>query len=415
LFSPGADMIRGLLSGIKSISVSSVLAGIAHSAVSSFKSALGIRSPSKVFRTLGIYVNEGLVDGLTGSTARVKAATRRVESLLTQTYNRVADLKGTKGVSNKWVKSHEKTLKRLESYARKEDTLMRSLAAKRDSVAAKLKSAQSKLAALQKSWSDEVKSVASGVMQGFSIVTDAPQEGFALTAQDVVNKMRDQMSKAVQFAAQLQALKKKGLSSDLIAQIASAGVDSGGATATALAGASKSQISQINSLQKTTVSAATTAGKAVADSMYSAGIKSAQGLVKGLQSQEKAIAKQMTKIAAAMKTAIKRALGIKSPSQVFAEIGQWIPKGLAQGVDGTAGHATQAVQRLAGAVAGAGQFTGAGLAMAGTGGGGTVVHNHFTFQVQGSVATVDNLAKDIEKSFLQRGMRNPLTYAPYKR
>ncbi|MFI5880792.1 phage tail tape measure protein [Streptomyces sp. NPDC051554] len=415
----GQMIIQGLVNGLNSRlgNVATAASGVGTTLHSSFAKTLGISSPSKVFRTLGIYVNEGLVDGLTGSTARVKAATRRVESLLTQTYNRVADLKGTKGVSNKWVKSHEKTLKRLESYARKEDTLMRSLAAKRDSVAAKLKSAQSKLAALQKSWSDEVKSVASGVMQGFSIVTDAPQEGFALTAQDVVNKMRDQMSKAVQFAAQLQALKKKGLSADLIAQIASAGVDSGGATATALAGASKGQISQINALQKTTVSAATTAGKAVADSMYSAGIKSAQGLVKGLQSQEKAIAKQMTKIAAAMKTAIKRALGIKSPSQVFAEIGQWIPKGLAQGVDGTAGHATQAVQRLAGAVTGAGQFTGTGLALAGagTGAGGVVNHYHFTFQVQGSVATVDNLAKDVEKSFLQRGMRNPLTYAPYKR
>ncbi|QUW77938.1 hypothetical protein SMIR_01185 [Streptomyces mirabilis] len=76
------------------------------------------------------------------------------------------------------------------------------------------------LAALQKSWSDEVKSVASGVMQGFSIVTEAPQDGFAWSAQDVVNKMRDQMSKAVQFAAQLRASQKKGLSSDLIAQIA---------------------------------------------------------------------------------------------------------------------------------------------------------------------------------------------------
>lgn len=415
LYSAGADMLRGLLNGIRSINVSSVLSGIAHSAVSSFKSALGISSPSKVFRQLGIYVNEGLIDGLTGSTARVKAATRRIETLLIQTYNKVADLKGSKGVSNKWVKSREATIKRLQEYAKREDRVLRGLAAKRDSVASKLKSAQSRLATLQKAWSDQVKSVADGVMQGFSVVTEAPQEGFALTAQDVVNKMRDQMAKAVQFAAQLQALKKKGLSSDLIAQIAAAGVDQGGATATALGSASKGQIQQINQAQKATKAAATSAGKVVADAMYGSGIKAAQGLVKGLQSQEKAIEKQMMRIAKAMQKAIKRALGIKSPSTVFAGIGQWIPRGLAVGVEGGAHHATRAVNRLAGSVAGAG-FSGPGLAIAvGSGGGGMTVHNHFMFQIEGSVATVDRLAKDVETAFLKRGMRNPLTYQQYKR
>lgn len=151
--------------------------GVATEMIDETARTLGIASPSKVFRTLGIYVNEGLVDGLTSSTARVKAATRRIETLLIQTYNKVADLKGTKGVSNKWVKSHEATIKRLEAYAAREDKALRSLAAKRDSVATKLKAAQKHLADLQKQWSDEVKSVASGVMQGFSIVTDAPQEG----------------------------------------------------------------------------------------------------------------------------------------------------------------------------------------------------------------------------------------------
>jgi TP901 family phage tail tape measure protein len=414
LTSAGRALIEGLISGIKSVSVSSVLSNIAHGAVSAFKSAMGISSPSKVFRSLGIYINEGLVDGLTGSMAKVKAATRRIESLLIQTYNKVADQKGHKGVSNKWVASHEKAIKRLESYAHKEDKILRGLAAKRDSVAAKLKSAQTRLATLQKEWSDEVKSVADGVMQGFSIVTDAPQEGFALTAQDVVNKMRDQMAKAVQFAAELQALKKKGLSSDLIAQIAAAGVDQGGATAAALQNASASQIKQINSLNNTTKSAATSAGKAVADSMYGAGIKAAQGLVKGLQSQEKAIEKQMMKIAKSMEKAIKKALGIKSPSTVFAEIGTWIPQGLAKGVDSGAEHATRAIGRLASSVVGEGGFGGAGLAVAG-GGGGAVVHNHLHLTVEGHVMTERNLRDVVESSMLKLGMRNSTTYAAYKR
>jgi TP901 family phage tail tape measure protein len=411
----GTHISTGIAQGVmdNASAAHTAVRGVAEGMIAETSKTLGIASPSKVFRNLGIYVNEGLVDGLTGSTAKVKAATKRIETLLIQAYNKVADQRGKKGVSNKWVNSHEKTVKRLEAYAAREDRALRSLAAKRDSVAAKLKTAQSKLATLQKEWSDEVKSVADGVMQGFSIVTAAPQEGFALTAQDVVNKMRDQMAQATQFAAELQALKKKGLSSDLIAQIAASGVDQGGATAAALQGASAGQIKQINSLNTATKSAATNTGKAVADSMYGAGIRSAQGLVKGLQSQEKAIEKQMLKIANAMKKAIKKALGIKSPSAVFAEIGGWIPKGLAKGVDGAAQHATHAVDRLASSVVGAGKFGAAGLAVAG--GGGTVVHNHLHLTVEGHVMTERNLRDVVESSMLKLGMRNPQTYAAYKR
>lgn len=411
----GAPISQGIAAGVDehAHTAHTAIRNVANGMVSQASKTLGIASPSKVFRNLGIYINEGLVDGLTGSTAKVKAATKRIETLLIQTYNKVADQRGKKGVSNKWVASHEKAIKRLESYAAKEDKVLRGLAAKRDAVAAKLKTAQSKLATLQKAWSDEVKSVADGVMQGFSVVTAAPQEGFALTAQDVVNKMRDQMSQAVQFAAELQALKKKGLSSDLIAQIAASGVDQGGATAAALQGASSAQIKQINSLNTATKSAATSAGKAVADSMYGAGIRSAQGLVKGLQSQEKAIEKQMMRIAESMKKAIKRALGIKSPSTVFAEIGTWIPKGLAKGVGDGAHHATAAVQHLAGSVAGAGSYGSAGLAVAG---GGAVVNNYtVNVNVEGSIRSDRDIRDVVEQQMLRVGMRNPATYAAYKR
>jgi hypothetical protein len=414
----GHALMEGLAQGITAGAPRAVstMKGAAQATADAFSNTLGISSPSKVFRSLGIYVNEGLIDGLTGSTARVKAATRRIETLLIETYNKVSDLKGHKGVSKRWVASHEATIKHLEAYAAKEDRVLRGLAAKRDSVAKRIKDAQKALAAVQKQWSAEVKTVAQGIMQGFSIITAAPQQGFALTAQDVVNKMRDQMVKAQQFAAELQAAQKKGLRSDLVAQIAAAGVDQGGETAAALASASKGQIAQINSLQKATQGAANGVGAAVADSMYGAGIKSAQGLVKGLQSQEKAIEAQMMRIAKSMQKAIKHALGIKSPSTVFAEIGTWIPKGLAKGVEGSVHHATQAVHRMAGSVAGAGSFAGAGLALAG-GGGGPVVHQHNTLNitVEGQVLTERKLRDVIEKQMLQLGMRNPQTYASYKR
>ncbi|MEU0818969.1 phage tail tape measure protein [Streptomyces mirabilis] len=417
LHGAGQMIIGGLVDGMNSRfgDVQKTAVGVAQTTVDSVSKTLGIASPSKVFRSLGIYLNEGLIDGITGSTARVKSATRRIETLLIETYNKVSDLRGHKGVSNKWVNAHEATIRHLEAYAAKEDRVLRSLAAKRDSVAKRIKDAQKALAAVQKQWAAEVKTVAQGIMQGVSVVTQAPQAGFALTAADVVNHMRDQMAKVNQFAAELQAAQKKGLRSDLVAQIAAAGVDQGGETAAALASASKGQIAQINSLQTATQGAANGVGAAVADSMYGAGLKSAQGLVKGLQSQEKAIEAQMMRIAKSMQKAIKHALGIKSPSTVFAEIGTWIPKGLAKGIEGSVHHATQAVHRMAGSVAGVGSFAGAGLAMAG-GGGGTVVNLHVHIEPKGHVLSTNRELRDlVQQEFARLGMRNSQTWAPYKR
>lgn len=402
----GRAIVMGIINGISGAagSLFSSLQHLAEGALSAAKSFLGIHSPSRKFAEIGAYIGAGLVSGLTGSTARVRAATEHIARMLYVDFG-----------------SHHRALQ--AAVARDNRDLMR-LAEHRDHVAAKLKAAQKKLKDIQKTWADEQKSVASGIMQGFSVVTDAPQEGFALSAQDVVNKMQSQMQKATQFAAQLQALKAKGLSAGLLAQIAAAGVDQGGVTAAALQGASKSQIDQINAAQAATKKAAGAAGAAVADSMYGAGLKSAQGLVKGLQSQEKAIEAQMMRIAKSMQKAIKKALGIRSPSTVFRDLGVYIPQGLAVGIETATHHAVTATRGLAASVAAAGPVgVGASgprsLALAGAGGGATtVVHNRFEIHIEpkGPVLTTNRELRDlVQEEFLRLGGRNAQTWQPYKR
>ncbi|MFF7411669.1 phage tail tape measure protein [Streptomyces lydicus] len=398
LMSAGRDLIHGLLHGISSMAGAVVdrVKNLASDAVSGFKSMLGISSPSRVFKELGGYVMHGLVDGLTGSTARVKVATQHIARSLYVDFGR-----GHRG---------------MQRLVAQDNAALLSLARRRDSVATKLKAAQKNLASIQKDWVKERDTVAKGIMENATVITGARDDGSAVNSFDVVQHMRDEVQQAQQFAANLQTLRAKGLSNAQITQIASAGVDQGGATAQALATATKDQIAEMNRLQTGMKSAADATGGAVADSMYGAGMKSAQGLIKGLQSQEKAIGKTMVRIAKSMQTAIKRALGIRSPSRVFADLGQFIPQGLAQGIADAAHHATTAATHLAGAVVGAGSIGAAGIAVAGGGGGGqTVVHNHYTFEIAGNVATVDGLARDVEAAFLRRGMRNPSTYPAYKR
>ncbi|MEV7034640.1 phage tail protein [Streptomyces sp. NPDC093272] len=286
-------------------------------------------------------------------------------------------------------------------------------------VTSSLASAKSKLDDLKSSAAQLKSSVASSIMSGASVVTQAPQEGFALSSADVVNNMNAQLQKASAFSAQLQQLKKRGLSADLLDQIAEAGVDQGGATAAALAGASDAQIKQLNSMQTQLKKSANAAGSAVSDAMYGAGIKAAEGLVAGLQKKQKSIEAAMLRIAKSMEGAIKRALKIKSPSQVMADLGDYTALGLAHGISRSSKHAVIAARGMAMSVQ-QGAALGASPAWTGIPAGGArragiVVHNHYHFKIEGNVRTIDGLARDVEAAFLQRGMRNPTTYQPYRR
>jgi hypothetical protein len=287
-------------------------------------------------------------------------------------------------------------------------------------VNAALASAKSKLDDLKNSAAQLKSSVSSSVMQNAGIVTQAPQAGFALTSQDVLNNMASEVSKSIAFSNQLQQLKKRGLSADLLAQIAAAGVDQGGATAAALVGASDSTIKQLNSLQSQVKKSADAAGSAVADSMYGAGIRAAEGLVKGLEKDQKAIEDQMMKIAKGMEKAIKKALGIKSPSTVMAEVGHYTALGLAQGIDSSSQIVEDAMNGMilsvhkGAALAVMPGWT--GFAVRGARNNDMVIHNHhYHFNIEGNAVTMDRLSKDVEAAFLRRGMRNPVTYAAYKR
>lgn len=386
----GKNIVMGIVHGVENSagSLFSSLKNLASNALSSAKSFLGIHSPSRKFAEIGAYVGAGLVQGLTGTTAQVKAASNRISRELYKQFGN---------------SSH----RHLQSLVRRDGEHLLRLAHQRDAITIRLKAANKNLADLQKQWKKTRDDVAAGVMQNVSIVTQLPENAVALTSQDVVANMKDQVAKAQKFAADLQKLRKEGLSSDLIQQLADAGVDQGGATAAALASGDPSQISQVNKLQKQAKTAANSVGAATADGMYKAGIDSAKGLIKGLESQQKAIAKQMQKVAKSMADAIKKELKIRSPSQVFHEIGGFITDGLARGINAGSRTAENAALVMAGAVSTAGMpkvprlATARHLAAAGTAGAGTVLEHTTVIELDGDV-----LFKKMQRRVLQHERRN---------
>ncbi|MFE9064937.1 phage tail protein [Streptomyces violaceusniger] len=178
---------------------------------------------------------------------------------------------------------------------------------------------------------DSLKTSVKSSLVGFGNITKIGKYG--TSAQTLINQLQSDTTRTGDFAKQLDELKKRGLNAQMISDIAAAGVTGGGmATAQSLLTATPEQIAQINALQAQLVSSADKAGTTVADSMYGAGIKAADGLVKGLTEKQKAIEDQMMAIAKSMERAIKSALGIRSPSRVMAKLGQHTADGFNQGL-----------------------------------------------------------------------------------
>ncbi|MFM9602675.1 phage tail tape measure protein [Streptomyces turgidiscabies] len=318
LVSKGMDVVRGLWSGIQSMGgwIKDKLYSWAKSSIPGpIAKALGINSPSKVTKAQGRWIARGLIDGLTGSTKQVKAASGKLADIIADS------LKPGKKRSAALAKLGSGT-KQLLALAKREETL-----------AARLKTSTKRLDDLRKARQTLAADVAKGVLDSANI-TGQDTGGWPQTAESILAGLRADTVAAQAFAKNLAVLRKKGVRADLISQIASAGVEGGSSAAAALANANSSQIKQINSQQGALVRAANQAGATAGDAMYGAGIHAAQGLVKGLQSQQKAIERQMLAIARGMSKAIRAALGIKSPSRVMALVGQHTAQGLIKGVEG---------------------------------------------------------------------------------
>lgn len=73
-------------------------------------------------------------------------------------------------------------------------------------------------------------------------------------------------------------------------------------------------------------------GQTASTKLYQAGVDSAQGLLKGLESKQSALNKKAADLGRKLVQAMKKELKIKSPSQVAAGIGINVGLGLAGGL-----------------------------------------------------------------------------------
>jgi hypothetical protein len=177
---------------------------------------------------------------------------------------------------------------------------------------------------------DSLKTSISSSLVSFGNITKIGKYG--TSADTLIKQLQTDTTRTTEFSSMLAQLKSKGLNATAIGDIAQAGVTGGGmATAQSLLAASPEQIKRINELQGQLQKSADAAGATAATAMYGAGMAAAQGLVAGLTAQQNAIENAMKKIALSMEKAIKKALGIKSPSKVMEQVGDYSMQGVEQG------------------------------------------------------------------------------------
>lgn len=328
---------------------------LSNGIIDNVKSIFEINSPSKVMEELGKYISQGLAKGLKGSASDIRQqfsdlqqvfsnAISSLKSEIDSTKQKLAEAQQSTHPDKKRIEEYEAQLAQYErdlgrvTAAHKEftDSMDRSKKKLIDE-GEKLTKVQNKLAnALQTlhDKQDELNQAQQDYTSQFEQI-DIPQNNDPTNPIDPLatytQGLTTQAAAVSKYMSTLDQLRKLGLDDDTYKKLLADGTADQQFADELLSGGSKA-IQGLNALDKRLDNAASALGKDGANSLYRAGVQSAQGIVDGLKSQEARIEKEMAAIAKKMVQAIKKKLKIKSPSKEFAAIGQFSAEGMAEGL-----------------------------------------------------------------------------------
>lgn len=186
-------------------------------------------------------------------------------------------------------------------------------------------------------------------------------EGIGTTFTGIANQQRAAIYQSNAFYAAFKKLESLGLNDVSLSQLAQAG-PSALASAQALLSGGATGVAQINANQKQIDAAADKIANKSADNYYAAGQSVSKGFLAGIQSQEKALEKTMDNLGQTAAKALRKALGIHSPSLVMKGIGGYAATGLADGITAGSKKVSNASANMAGSV-----IFGAGSVVVGAG------------------------------------------------
>ncbi|HAA2922518.1 TPA_asm: tail tape measure protein [Listeria monocytogenes] len=353
----GSDFASGYAQGIASggVMVAGAASALANKALAAVQKKQDSHSPSKESKKLGGDFGTGYSLGIADKNKAVtKAANNLVASAL-GTESQIKKLSSTlkdkissaidAGLHSKNKSAGQlkqaKALNSIEGYIAQQTNKLAATAKKRDKVVAQLKAANAKMADLTKQSKEYAASITEK-MQSYGSISNVDAEN----PQSIQAEMQKRLKEIKAFQANVEKLRKKGVSKDIISDILESGVENGSSYAQALAKSDAKTIKAINSTQNQINSASKSMGNTAANAMYSAGINAAKGLINGLNSQKKQLENTAKSIANTITNSVKKALRIHSPSRVAVELGKFFTGGLGNGVLAGAKGAVQSTNKM---------------------------------------------------------------------
>ncbi|HAA8015616.1 TPA_asm: tail tape measure protein [Listeria monocytogenes] len=353
----GSDFASGYVNGILSGmgTVGEAAASLANKALAAVQKKQDSRSPAKKSKKLGGDFGSGYSLGIASKTKAVNKAASNLVAGALGTEKQIKKLSSTlkdkistaidaglhsKNKSRGQLKQ-AKALNSIEGYIAQQTSRLAATAKKRDKVVAQLKAANTKMADLTKQSKEYAASI-SEKMRSYGSISNVDPEN----PKSIQQEMQKRLKEIRAFQANVEKLRKKGVSKDIINDILESGVENGSSYAQALAKSDAKTIKAINSTQNQINSASKSMGNTAANAMYSAGINAAKGLINGLNSQKKQLEKTAKSIASTITNSVKKALRIHSPSRVAIELGKYFTGGLGNGVLAGAKGAVQSTNKM---------------------------------------------------------------------
>lgn len=335
-------------------------AGDVESARSSITSAIeGMRSAGQAgVQQARDALNAAALDLGNASTPKaakkaLKAVAKAQKDMLAAQKNQKAINAAAKIMNAQKVVTND-NVKKLVDGLKVQNATLADFAAARSKVAEKLAAAKEKLEAAI-SLRDSYRTQITESIKGFGnllsaqgqILDGVEQE---VTATDIVSNLKDRLTQIRDFQSNLRILLAQGLSNEAYKQILDGGVEVGGAYAEALLAGGSGAITETNELVKQISSVADILGLEASNRMYQAGVDSAKGLVDGLNSLSKELDSAAAKLGESIAKAVKKALGIKSPSRVLWAAMDDAGDGIVGGLDAQHQKVESAAASLAGKI-----------------------------------------------------------------
>lgn len=269
----GKNIIQGLINGMKNAIplIIESIKNIGTSIVDGVKSFFGISSPSKLMEQYGLWITEGLMNGV------------------------------AKGFDSKKLKEGMKKF---------------------------LESAKAELAKAKEAFETFKSEVYSIIVDSLDFgkaleesqkAKEAAAEGGTTVGTSFLDALQAQAEKAIAFAEKVALLIKMGLSKDALSEVLAAGTESGTLIADELIAGGTTAINKTNDLVNSTKNAAKKVAKFAADSYYGTGVETARRMVKGFKELIKEggegfkeLMKEMDKLAKKLERTIKLKVKVES-------------------------------------------------------------------------------------------------------